>query len=58
MANILRKCFSSFGGLGLKPKPFLVYQPAAINQTNHNLFVVCYSFEDTHGVNQKLVNIW
>ena len=32
MSNIVRKIFAWFGGLGPISRPFLVYQPAKINQ--------------------------
>ena len=32
MENIFRKNFILHGGLGLKSRPFLIYQPTAINQ--------------------------
>ena len=32
MGNIFWKHFSLFGGLGPKSRPFLIYQPIAINQ--------------------------
>ena len=32
MANVFRKCFTRFEGLGPKSRPFLVYQTTSINQ--------------------------
>ena len=41
MDNVFRKYFASFGGLGSKSGPFLVYQPTTINQKP---FMICFWF--------------
>ena len=54
MDNVFRKYSASFGGLGSKSGPFLVYQPTTINQKP---FMICfwffYAFEGVLRGNQK-----